>query len=242
MRHAHWLAAAGLLIGLSACSETRAEEAGPAVSRSYPVTPFSKIEVSGPYDVSVTTGGQPNVQASGGENLLAKTVVEVVDGTLRIHPEKRKGMKWGWSSMKGENARFAVSVPMLTDASVAGSGDIAINKVAGERFAGSIAGSGGLKLQDVQVRQLGLEIAGSGKVEGRGQAAEAKYEIAGSGDILAAAIASERMEASIAGSGNIEAHARSTANVDIAGAGNVKVTGGAKCKVSKAGVGNVSCS
>lgn len=239
MHKSFWLTAAAA-ITLGGCSTSKAEEPGPSVSRAYPVGAFSKIEVAGPYRVVVTTGGQPSVQATGGANLLDKTVVEVKDGTLRIHPRKGTG-GWNWSRQR-EDVRVAVSVPALSGAEAAGSGSIAINKVAGDRFSGAVAGSGALTLPDVQVGELQLEIAGSGNVEAQGRATQARYEIAGSGNIRAGRIASDRLRAEIAGSGNIEGQARSTADVDIAGSGNVTVTGGARCNVSKAGIGNVSCS
>ncbi|CAA9531580.1 MAG: hypothetical protein AVDCRST_MAG62-1929 [uncultured Sphingomonas sp.] len=242
MRASSWLAVGAAAFGLSACSASEAQETGPATSRNYPVAAFDKIEVAGPYQVTITTGGQPAVQARGGSNILDRTVVEVENGTLKIHPRKEKGMNWSWSSRRGEEVRFAVSVPHLVSAATAGSGNLSVGKVAGQRFSGSVAGSGELRLADVQVSDLALEIAGSGNVQGRGRATQAHYEIAGSGNIKAGGIAADRLQVEIAGSGNIEGQARSTADVDIAGSGNVTVTGGAKCNVSKAGIGNVSCS
>ena len=241
MRHPHWLAAAAMAVALPACSLTKSEDAGSAISRSYPVGAFDKIEVAGPYEVTVTTGSQPSVQGKGGANALDHTVVEITNGTLKIRPRKDKGLSWSWSS-RGRGPSFIVTVPSLASAAAAGSASIVVDKVAGERFTGSVAGSGGLKLPDVQVGELALEIAGSGNVEGQGRATTASYDIAGSGNIMASRIASDRLKAAIAGSGNIEGQAKSTAAIDIAGAGNVTVTGGAKCAVSKAGIGNVSCS
>jgi hypothetical protein len=240
MHRSIWLAATAAL-ALAGCNASRAEEPGPSASRSYPVGAFDQLEVAGPYQVTVTTGGQPSVRATGGANLLDKTVVEVENGTLKIHPRKTdKG--WTWSSSNRDAVRIAITVPALRSAEAAGSGSIAIDKVSGERFSGAIAGSGGLKLPDVQVGELRLEIAGSGNAEGRGRATVARYEIAGSGNILAGGIAADRLQAEIAGTGNIEGQARTAADVDIAGAGNVTVTGGAKCTVSKAGSGDVHCS
>jgi hypothetical protein len=240
MHRSIWLAATAAL-ALAGCNASRAEEPGPSASRSYPVGAFDQLEVVGPYEVTVTTGGQPSVQATGGANLLDKTVVEVENGTLKIHPRKQNG-GWNWSSGKRDAVRIAITVPGLRSAEAAGATSIAIDKVSGERFSGAIAGSGGLKLPDVQVGELRLEIAGSGNAEARGRATTAHYEIAGSGNIMAGGIASDRLQAEIAGTGNIEGQAKTAADVDIAGAGNVTVTGGAKCTVSKAGVGNVSCS
>jgi hypothetical protein len=228
---------------LSGCGEGQAEVAGPDVSRTFQVAGFDSIEVAGPFNVQVTTGAQPAVSVRGPDNIVEHMVVEVEKGTLKIHPEKRKGMfgGWNWGRHKG-TAQVAVNVPMLRAAAIAGTGDMDINRIATDSFRGSIAGSGNLNLAQVQVKELGLEIAGSGNAGGKGQAQSVSYEVAGSGNIRASEIASDTAKVDIAGSGNVEANARSTAKVDIAGVGNVRITGGAKCTVDKAGVGNVVCS
>jgi hypothetical protein len=242
MRRSVLFAAAAVLV-LSGCGESRAEDAGPDVSRSFQVAGFDRIEVAGPYNVQVTTGTQPGVSARGPDKIVGHMVVEVENGTLKIHPEKRKGMfgGWNWGSQRG-TAQVAVNVPMLRAAEIAGSGDMNINRIATDSFRGAIAGSGNLKLGEVQVKELGLEIAGSGNVVGKGEAQSVHYEVAGSGNIRGGEIASDVANVEIAGSGNIDAHARSTAKVEIAGVGNVRITGGAKCTIDKAGVGNVVCS
>ena len=83
------LAAAGCHMS----ADGKEREAGPKVDRNYQVGAFSKIEVAGPYEVKVVTGGAPGVSARGGENLLDETEVVVKGDTLEIRPKKRKGMQ-----------------------------------------------------------------------------------------------------------------------------------------------------
>ena len=220
----------------------RSEErnAGPEVSRNYQVGAFQGIEVAGPYDVEVKTGGQPGVSARGGENLLGKTVVQVKDGKLVIHPEKERGFNISWG--RHGKATFTVTVPQLSEATIAGSGDMRIDKIQGKNFEGTVAGSGSLDVGTVQVEQLKMTIAGSGEIKGSGKAQSADYSIAGSGDVGAGAIQTQNTKVSIAGSGNVDAHASGTADVSIMGSGDVAISGGAKCKVSKMGAGDVKCS
>jgi hypothetical protein len=233
------VAAAGVI---TACSEARSEGGGPTVSRNYQVGAFQEIEVAGPYDVDVRTGANPTVAANGSEKLLEQTVVEVKDGKLLIHPEEQKG--WfhaGWHH-RGK-ARFTVTVPALRAATIAGSGGIKVDKVAGDSFEGTIAGSGGLVLASTEVQSLKLSIGGSGGIQaGTGKAKSVEYEIAGSGGINAGGVSAEQAKVSIAGSGSVQANATGTANVEIMGSGDVNVSGGAKCSVTKAGSGNVRCS
>ncbi len=227
------LAAAG-------CGSTSAGDGGPAVDRSFQVGSFQSIEVAGPYEVQVRTGGAPSVTASGPEELLKRLVVEVKGDRLLIHPRKESGLNW--SGSKG-TARIQVTAPMLRAAAIAGSGDLMVDKIAGDRFEGSIAGSGNLRLETLDVQSLKLSIGGSGNVlAASGQARSAEYSIAGSGEIETGAVRTETTSVSIAGSGSVNGQATGTANVSIMGAGDVNLTGGAKCTVSKMGAGEVNCS
>lgn len=223
------------------CARDRGESAGTETSRNFAVGAFDRLEVAGPYEVTVATGGAPSVRASGGQQAIERMVVEVKGGTLKIHPRKRSGLHFGWS--KSQKVKLTVTVPRLAAAEVAGSGSIAVDKVAGDRFEAGVAGSGAVRLGQVDVKRLKAGIAGSGEIAaGKGRAGSADYEIAGSGDIAAGGVVAEAASVSIAGSGKVAAHATGTASVEIAGSGDVRVTGGAKCSVSKAGSGNVQCS
>ncbi len=227
-------------IALGACSvggKTEDRDPGPNTNRTFQVGAFDRISVAGPYDVKVVSGGQPGISATGGQALLDETEVVVENGELKIRPKKRDGIRFNWTRGK---VVFTVNGAALKAAQIAGSGDIDIDKVAGD-FDGEIAGSGGLKLAAVEGGKLKLAIAGSGGVSAAGKADSVDLEIAGSGDIDAGAVAARTASVSIVGSGGVKARASESADVSIMGSGNVEMTGGAKCKVSKHGSGNVSC-
>lgn len=235
------LAAVIAASALAGCQVHAQEGAGPTVSRNYQVGNFQQVEVAGPYDVEVRTGANPSVSARGSENLLEKTVVEVKGDKLVIHTENNRGFfHIGWST-RGK-ASFVVTVPQLTGATIAGSGDVRVDKVTGQSFKGTVAGSGGINIGNLDVQTLKLDIAGSGGVKGSGRAQSAEYDIAGSGGVDAGAIQTKDVKVSIAGSGDVRAHSSGTADVSIMGSGDVEIAGGAKCNVSKAGSGNVRCS
>lgn len=232
------LAAIGLMA--TAChvgADAEDRDAGSEVTRTYQVGAFDKLAVAGPYEVNVVSGGQGGITAKGGENLLAETDVIVEDGTLKIQPKKKNGIRWNWRNGK---AVFTVNAAALRGAAIAGSGGVSVDKVAGD-FEGEVAGSGGLKIADVAGGKVKFDVAGSGEVEAAGKADSVNISIAGSGDIRLGKLATRAARISIAGSGNIEANASETADVSIMGSGDVDITGGAKCKVSKAGSGNVRC-
>lgn len=232
------LAAAGLLA--TAChvgADAEEREAGPEVSRSYQVGGFDRLAVAGPYEVNVVTGGTVGVTAKGGAHLLDETEVIVEGNTLKIQPKKKKGIRWNWRNGK---AVFTVNAAALHGASLAGSGGVKVDKVAGD-FEGEIAGSGGLHVGQIDGGRVRFDIAGSGGVEAAGKADTVDISIAGSGDVKLGGLAARSADVSIAGSGNIQANASESANVSIMGSGDVEIKGGAKCKVSKAGSGDVRC-
>lgn len=228
---------------VAACSRTHDDgDGGPVVQRSYNVGAFQQIEVAGPYQVDVQTGGTPSVSASGPQKLLDRMVVEVNGDKLFIHPQEEHGFfHFGWHS-RG-NATIHVTAPALNAATIAGSGGIAVDKIAGNAFEGTVAGSGDLTLGELNVQSAKLSIGGSGNIRANGgQAATVDYNIGGSGDIDARGLRAQTANVSIAGSGSIRGQATLTADVSIMGSGDVTLTGGAKCNVSKMGSGSAHCS
>ncbi len=225
-----------------ACGRMHRENAGPTVSRNYQVGNFQEIEVAGPYDVNVRTGANPGVSAQGPQKMLDHAVVEVRGDKLVIHSESHISLfNWGFGS-HGKTV-FTVTVPQLRAATMAGSGDLNIDKVQSDQFEGKMAGSGDLSVGSMNVQSLKLSMAGAGDTKiGSGQAQNADYSIVGSGDINAPSVTTQQLKVSIAGSGNVSAHATSAADVSIMGSGDVEVSGGAKCSVTKHGSGDVRCS
>ena len=239
MKRAIVLGIAAASVAASGCSAARSEDGGPRVERDYKVGSFDRIELAGAYDTTVRTGSAPSVHAQGNQKAIDNLEVEVKGGILVIKHKNK--MSWGWG--KHGKVTLTVTVPSLRGAELAGSGDINIDRVAGDSFDGAIAGSGNLKVDHLEVGKLKLAIAGSGNATaGSGRAKSAEYDIAGSGGIDAKGIAVDTASVSIAGSGNIDAQASNTASVSIMGSGDVELTGGAKCTVSKAGSGNARCS
>ena len=215
---------------------------GPTVSRNYQVGNFQQIEVAGPYDVTVRTGANPGVSATGGQKLLDRTIVVVQGDKLVIHPQEHHAFSLFSFGTHG-SAKFTVTVPQLSAATIAGSGDLHVDHVRAASFVGSVAGSGGLELDTVEVQSLKLSVGGSGDAKARGGKAQSiDYSIGGSGDIEAGDVQALNATVSVAGSGNVKANATGTADVNVVGSGDVEVSGGAHCNVSKAGSGDVHCS
>ena len=207
--------------------------------RSFEVSQFSSIELCGRHDVMVTTGGEESVRAEGDEEALDELRVRCSSGVLSL--ENRRHGFFGRRANRGPLTIY-VTMPEIRGASIAGSGDIHVDRVAGESFRGSIAGSGDIEIDDMEVDSVQFAIAGSGDIKAAGRARQAAVRIAGSGDGDLSELIAEEADISVAGSGDVRAHATSTARVSVKGSGDVEMSGGAKCTVSKQGSGDVRCS
>lgn len=234
------LIAASVLI-LAACNMSAAseevEDEGPRVARDFPVGAFERVALGGSQDVIVTVGGAPSVRAEGTAKALDRLEIKVEGGELRIGTRRNSGNFFTTSG----RTTVHVTVPSLRAASVAGSGDMRIDKVQGGDFEAAIAGSGDLEIGTMQVGTARVGIAGSGDVTASGTAERTEVNVAGSGNVALDGLQAKRATVSIVGSGDVSAHASESAVVTIMGSGDVKIAGGAKCTVNKQGSGSVDC-
>lgn len=241
MRKAMAFGVVAATVMLAACNHARSEDSGPSTSRNYAVGGFDAIDVSGPYDVEVRTGGNPSVSATGPQKMIEGMVVEVQAGRLLIHPQGEHRMfniSWG----SNRNVRVQVTVPKLQGATLTGSGDMHVDHIQGPSFEGKLTGSGDLGVGSFDVQTLKLTLTGSGDVKaGSGRAQSVVYALSGSGDLDARGVQAQTADISVTGSGDASANATATANVSVMGSGDVSVTGGAKCAISKHGSGDVDC-
>ena len=228
--------ATGLLF--AGCSgNAQLGDGGPQVSRDYPVSAFQEVSANGAYDVTITTGKAPTVRAEGTQAAIDALQIEVQNGRLTIRSEPNNKWKVG-----REAARISVTVPALTRGTLAGAGDLVIDRVTGDRFEGSVSGAGDLRIGEVAVSQLSLSLAGAGDIEAAGRTREGRYSVAGAGNMRAPNLTAETAEASVSGAGNISTRVTGTARATVSGVGDIEISGGARCQQRTSGMGEVRCS
>jgi hypothetical protein len=232
-----------LALPIMACSAGNAasgetvEARGTGPSRDYDVAGFTQVDLRGSDDVDVRVGPAFSVRAQGPGDELDKLQIDRSGDTLRIGRKKNFGMSWN----SGPGVKVFVTMPRLSGAAVSGSGDMTVDRVEGERFAGEVAGSGSLSIGAIRVGDAALSVAGSGDVIGAGSAGTLRMEIAGSGDIDARQLTAAQARVSIAGSGNARATVNGPAKISIAGSGDVELGGSPRCSTSTVGSGEVRC-
>jgi hypothetical protein len=208
----------GLLAGClietgSSCSFMSIGGSGNLRTDGRDVAEFKRISAAGSMDVACKIGAPRSVEVTADDNLLQYVTTEVKDGTLEI------GTKPGsYHFTKG--LKVAVTTPELEKLSIAGSSDVEVSGLAGQRFSASIAGSG--------------DLHATGRVD------SLEASVAGSGALKLADLETREAKVHIAGSGDARVHATETLDVKIAGSGDVIYRGDPKVTRSIAGSGNVS--
>jgi hypothetical protein len=210
---------------------------GSGSARTYQVADFSKLDLSGSDDVDVRVGASFSVRAEGDSDELDALKIEKNGDTLSISRHSHHFFSWG--SHKG--VKVYITMPRVVGASLAGSGDLTIDRVEGDSFASDGAGSGDLTIAALAVKNANFSLAGSGGLNLKGSADAVKIEIAGSGDVDAKGLTAKSADISIAGSGDVTAQVNGSASVSIMGSGDVDLGPNAKCSVSKMGSGSVTC-
>jgi hypothetical protein len=210
-----------------------------AAERNYPVGDFDRIQVEGPYEVTLVTGGASAARGIGAEAALEGVTVEVQSGLLRIHPNRS-----AWGGYPGDKAgpvRIAVSTRDLRLATVIGAGTLRIDRLRGLRADVSLSGSGHIDIARIDADTLNLGAIGSGRIAAAGSAKQVKATIQGSADLAAAGLAADDLVLNVETAGSVAISARRSAKVKSGGSGNVEVGGSPACTVTAIGAGQVRC-
>lgn len=171
------------------------------------------IELEGPIDLDVTVGAPPSLVLHADANLLEHLETRERSGRLVIR------FAPGYSYRLRQPVRAEVSLPELSSVRIAGSSDVRLEELAGERLTLGITGSANVVARG-RVGRLDVSIAGAGGVDADELVAEhASIAIAGSGD--AALRVERRLDVSISGSGDVRFRGEAEVSVSIQGSGDV---------------------
>ena len=215
--------------------------AGPALAadRRYTVTDFDRIQVEGPFQVTVKTGKAPSARATGSNEAVERVSIEVQGRTLKVRPNRSA---WGGYPGRGSGGvAIELTTHGLRGASVTGSGSLAIDKARAMRFDLALSGSGSLSVARVEADSLVVGQVGSGKMSVAGKVKGLKATVQGSGDFDGAGLAVEDAQVQADTSGSVALAASRTSNVVSSGTGDTTIAGKSACTVKALGSGRVRC-
>lgn len=215
--------------------------AGPAFAaeRHYTLTDFDRVQVEGPFQVALKTGGSSSAMALGSADALDRVAIDVQGRTLRIRQNRS-----AWGGYPGEKTgpiTIQLTTRDLRGASVNGSGTLAIDRARGMRLDLALSGSGRLGLASAEADLLAIALQGSGTVSIGGKAKSLRASIQGSGNLDAAGLAAEDADVAADTAGRIEVGVRRAATVTSTGQGDTRIIGSSSCTVRQTGAGQVFC-
>jgi len=179
-----------------------------------PLGEFRSVNASTMGDVHVVVGPATRVEVSCDDNLLEHVRTRVIDGVLKIDTDGR-------SMAFRQGLKVEITCPALEGATLAGSGALKIEGLAGERFEANLSGSGDLAA--------------------RGKIAHASLSLTGSGDLDCRELEAQEAQVSLAGSGDVRVQAKAGLSVSVSGSGDVRYSGSpARVTRSVAGSGTIA--
>lgn len=215
------LIVAGLFYALTLTaqeSKTTVAGNGNIVKEKREISDFSKISVTGSFEVQLTPGNTEKISLEGDENILAVIDTKVVNGTLFIATENNVSVK----PSRTNKVRIRVPVDLIDCISLNGCGSIISKNI-------------------IKAMKLKVKLDGPGKIDVRVDATDATAWVLGSGSISISGIA-QKFDCRIVGSGTIEAYdlEAKQVNAAISGSGDAKVNSSLALTGMIIGTGNIA--
>ena len=210
-----------------------------AAERRYSVGDFDRVEVDGPYQVTLLTGLASGARAEGSPDSLDRVAIDVQGKTLRI---RRNRSAWGgYPGDPGGPVKVALTTRDLRAAAVVGSGGLTVDRARGLRVDLSVSGSGRLAVASVEADNLVLGLLGSGRITVAGRASQLRATVQGSGDLAGEALRAEDATIYSDTAGKVAVAVGRTAKVTATGPGDVEIIGRPSCTVDAKGSGQILC-
>lgn len=223
-------------IFLSACIHLRNSTIhgnGQFASEQRSLTNFTKVDVSGSFDVFVTQGATALVRVDADQNLQPYIQTKVAGDRLFIEEKENYNLR------SNNSIKIYVTAPVFRSLSISGSGGLkSTAPIIGDHLNFSIAGSGDMDVK-VDAPAIETDIAGSGSISVAGNTKNLHSTIRGSGDLYAYNLLSENTDVHILGSGNARVFASKQLKAGITGSGDVEYKGTASVNQSIAGSGHI---
>jgi hypothetical protein len=208
-----------------------------AATRNFGITDFTKVRVSGPYKVSLATGVAPFARASGSAAALDRVAVEVRGDTLVV----QSSPSWGsYPDSDPGPIEVTVGTHDLSNASLIGSGSLAVDRVKSQKFVLTIQGSGSSDIAHIAADQLNVSLEGTANARLAGQAGKVIALVRGVSTLDAAELATPSADVDADGAATIDANVTDMARVSAWGPATVRLSGRPTCALKVQGSTTVS--
>jgi hypothetical protein len=220
----------GLLLG--ACSAKVVRGSRTYVTEAREVRGFDRVTLTGSGDVTLIQGERESLTVETDDNVMPYITTRVSGGTLTL------GTKSG-VSVSPTRLRFTLTVVDLEGITIAGSGNVTMERLDADRIEVKITGSGNVRIDGLEADRANVEVTGSGNVELAGTVNELEITVSGSGNYIGEDLRSETASIKVTGSGNATVWATESLDVKMTGSGSARYYGTPQVSLTGSGSGNV---
>jgi hypothetical protein len=195
------------------------------------VSSFSKIDISGGYEIMINQGDEEKLELETDENLLEHITTNTKNNTLFISHKKR--------IVSAKSIKLYLTVVDVEDIDVAGAielknkGTYSISELEID-----VSGAADIDL-DLDVENLKMDMSGASETTLTGKANNFDIEISGAGELDAKKLKTRNTSIDISGAGSAIVFAKKTLKVKVSGAGSVKYKGDPKIDKDISGAGSI---
>ena len=203
--------------------------------RSWSVSDFDRITISGSPDVELIQGDVERVTAMGDDRALDDLEVYVEDGELVV----RQISSGSWWRNRNDHLQVRIELADLEALVLSGASDVVMEELDTTTFQLSVSGSSDIELEQLNAQALRLRISGSADVELAGTVREQQVRITGSGDYKADQLESETAVVRVSGSADAKLRATRSLAARVSGSGSIRYAGAPVVESELSGSGSI---
>lgn len=179
------------------CNGDGLKGSGVSTTEDRDVAPFTALDVSGAYNVTITCGEEQKFVLTGDDNIVPLVITKVRGSKLHVYTDEK----------------ISPTTP-LNIVLTCGS----LNEITG-------SGLMNLDLFKVDNKNLKIELNGAGSIDAKGRTGRFDVTISGSGTIAATGLEAENVSVTINGAGQVGVFASRSLEAEINGTGSIEYSG-----------------
>jgi hypothetical protein len=211
------LVALVLFLG-AACSTTTVAGSGRVITKSVPVSSFSKLEVDDAFDVNVTMGDLQQVTLRVDDSLVDRLDVGVSGESLHLRLNPR-------ISVRNGTLHADVTARSLSDVDISGAGHVHLSgDLSGQRLDLRLSGAGGLD-GPVQLDEGNVDLSGASNVRLSGSAGHLVVKGSGASELWADQLQVADLTVNLSGASSASVLVTNTISAELSGASSLRYRG-----------------
>ncbi len=204
---------------------------GNIASEERNVESFSKIDISGEFEIMLNQGKTEKVEIEADENLLELISTETKNETLIIKTTEDIGST--------KSLKIYITVVNLEDIDVSGAVTLKTKgKLVVDELGIDVSGAADINI-DIETETLSMDMSGASETSLKGEADHFDIELSGASELEADKLKTKHTKIDISGAGAATVYAKKTLAVEISGAGSVKYKGKPKITKDISGAGSI---